>query len=60
MSDIKAENPNEYIVGETYMINYVGWKKIKLLSINKGKATVKSENGEPFIIDIKKIKINKI
>jgi hypothetical protein len=60
MTEVKTEQPKEYIVGETYMINHIGWKKIKLLSINKGKATVKSDLGEPFIIDVYKIKINLI
>ncbi|MBK7362892.1 MAG: hypothetical protein IPJ01_11390 [Micavibrio sp.] len=58
MTEVKTEKPKEYVVGETYMINYIGWKKIKLLSINKDKAIVQSDNGEPFKIDINKIKIN--
>lgn len=58
MTEVKTEQPKEYVIGETYMINYIGWKKIKLLSINNDKATVQGDNGEPFKIDINKIKIN--
>mgnify|MGYP003395065200 CR=1 FL=1 len=60
MTEIRTEQPKKIIIGETYMINYIGWKKIKVISISNNKATVQENNGigEPFKVPVDKIKIN--
>jgi hypothetical protein len=52
--------PDEIIIGETYMINYIGWKQVVVNEINGDNILVKSKegNGESFLVKKEKLKIN--
>lgn len=60
METIDTKCPDEIIVGQTYMINYIGWKQVVVNEINGDNILVKSKegNGEPFLVKKEKIKIN--
>ena len=57
---MKTKQPKKIKIGETYMINYIGWKKIKVISINGKNITVQENEGkgEPFRVAMDRIKIN--
>lgn len=54
------EKPKKIIVGETYMVNYIGWKKVKAIRIDGSKVVVQEivGLGEPFLVDVNKVKVN--
>lgn len=60
MEEIKTTNPAKIIIGKFYMINYIGWKEIKILEVKKQKALVQSSCGKgvPFLVDKNRIKVN--
>lgn len=59
-NSIETKTPDEIIVGQTYMINYIGWKQVVVNEINGDDILVKSKegNGESFLVKKEKIKIN--
>ncbi len=62
MEEIKTTNPAKIIIGKFYMINYIGWKEIKVLEVKKQKVLVQSSCGKgvPFLVDKNRIKVNLI
>ena len=56
----KIEKPKKLIAGEIYMVNYVGWKKVKLIRVDGSKSVVQEVVGlgEPFMVDSDKVKVN--
>lgn len=59
-NSIETKTPYKITIGETYMINYIGWKQVIVNEINGNDILVKSKDdkGEFFWVKKEKIKIN--
>lgn len=57
---MKIEKPEKIIIGEIYMVNYIGWKKVRAIRIDGSKVVVQETVGlgEPFLVDVDKLRIN--
>ena len=60
MEEFETTIPTKIIVGKLYMINYIGWKEIKVIEVKKQKAIVQSSCGKgiSFSVDKNRIKVN--
>ena len=61
MSALKViEKPKKVVVGETYMVNDIGWKKVVVIKVLDKKVSVQEPDklGEPFLVDVDRIKVN--